>query len=442
MCDQLRLLDELVRAVSDLGWSLPTDVQDETIPLILGGGDVCVSSETGSGKTAAFCLPMLQCVCETLRDARTTSAKRKLDSACSTGPVPVRLSAMDRDAACEVAADGLACSVQLAGAQKWCGVRATHGVRNGRMYYEVGVHGGGIVRVGVSTMSAHLELGRDSQGWGYGGTAMRSHANAFEQYGCKFGDGNVVGCLLDLDAMTLSFSVDGKHQGQAFDLSGARGAVFFPAVSIKNSSIHVNFGQSPFLYPPVDFRGLCEAVLGKEILSAQEEECFQQSTTGPRTPLALILEPVLDLAEQVYNNVGEFSRYIETPKISTQLIIAGCNEKVVKQELAKGADIIVSTPGKLQDFIDKGLLDLSRVRFFIVDEADRIIDSVGVPAFMKIFGAIPAGGAGVNRLQVCFFSATLHSPAVREVSAKVCVNPTWVDLKGPDAVPDTVKSFT
>jgi len=48
--------------------SLPTDVQAEAIPLILGGGDVLMAAETGSGKTGAFCLPILQTVWETLKD--------------------------------------------------------------------------------------------------------------------------------------------------------------------------------------------------------------------------------------------------------------------------------------------------------------------------------------------------------------------------------------
>ena len=49
-------------------FSLPTDVQAEAIPLILGGGDVLMAAETGSGKTGAFCLPILQIVWETLND--------------------------------------------------------------------------------------------------------------------------------------------------------------------------------------------------------------------------------------------------------------------------------------------------------------------------------------------------------------------------------------
>ena len=47
--DSLGLMPELMRAVDDLSWYLPTDVQDESVPLILGGGDVMVAAETGSG---------------------------------------------------------------------------------------------------------------------------------------------------------------------------------------------------------------------------------------------------------------------------------------------------------------------------------------------------------------------------------------------------------
>jgi superfamily II DNA/RNA helicase len=51
-----------------LRFRLPTDVQAEAIPLILGGGDVLMAAETGSGKTGAFCLPLLQVVWESLKD--------------------------------------------------------------------------------------------------------------------------------------------------------------------------------------------------------------------------------------------------------------------------------------------------------------------------------------------------------------------------------------
>jgi len=58
--EDLGLLPELVKATQDQHWLLPSDVQDESIPLILGGGDVMVAAETGSGKTGAFVLPAIQ----------------------------------------------------------------------------------------------------------------------------------------------------------------------------------------------------------------------------------------------------------------------------------------------------------------------------------------------------------------------------------------------
>jgi ATP-dependent RNA helicase DDX1 len=51
---------------------------------------------------------------------------------------------------------------------------------------------------------------------------------------------------------------------------------------------------------------------------------------------------------------------------------------------------------------------------------------------------LPKGGAGMDRLQVCFFSATLHSKEITTLADQICHNPTWVDLKGDDIVPDTV----
>lgn len=57
---------------------LPTDIQAEGIPLVLGGGDVLMAAETGSGKTAAFCLPVIQIVWETLKDLEKGTSSKKL----------------------------------------------------------------------------------------------------------------------------------------------------------------------------------------------------------------------------------------------------------------------------------------------------------------------------------------------------------------------------
>ena len=65
--DGIGVVPELVEAVLDQDWLFPRDVQDEAIPLILGGGDVMVAAATGSGKTGAFGLPILQTILERRR---------------------------------------------------------------------------------------------------------------------------------------------------------------------------------------------------------------------------------------------------------------------------------------------------------------------------------------------------------------------------------------
>lgn len=71
--ERLGICPELIKVVAEDGWLLPTPVQDEAIPLILGGGDLCVAAETGGGKTGAFGLPCLQIVYETLQNRAITS---------------------------------------------------------------------------------------------------------------------------------------------------------------------------------------------------------------------------------------------------------------------------------------------------------------------------------------------------------------------------------
>ena len=74
---ELGVCDEITEGLDEIGWSLPTDIQAEAVPLILGGGDVLMAAETGSGKTGAFCLPVIQIVQETKRENASGGSKRK-----------------------------------------------------------------------------------------------------------------------------------------------------------------------------------------------------------------------------------------------------------------------------------------------------------------------------------------------------------------------------
>lgn len=121
--EEFGVIPELSKAVDELEWLLPTDVQAEAIPLILGGGDVLLAAETGAGKTGAFCLPILQIVHETLRDIR--DGKNKNRSGSSQSAPLWSMSLYDRGDA--FAIDGLRC--QSRDQKAWHGCRATTGVR-------------------------------------------------------------------------------------------------------------------------------------------------------------------------------------------------------------------------------------------------------------------------------------------------------------------------
>jgi len=106
--------------------------------------------------------------------------------------------------------------------------------------------------------------------------------------------------------------------------------------------------------------------------------------------------------------------------------------------LKAGVDVVTGTVARTVDHLEAGRLDLSRCRFFVLDEADRLLDTGNRDEILKVFHKMPKTGSGDSRLQVLLFSATLHSPEIRQMAEQLCQNPTLVDLKGRDSVPDTV----
>ena len=429
----------------DLNWLLPTDVQDEAIPLILGGGDVMAAAETGSGKTAAFSLPVLQLVMETKRrEAADKDGPAAGGGGEAKDTTDWRLSGVDRDGMLGIeGADG--CTA-FGGAPRWVGGRATLGVGGqGKAYYEATVLDQGLGRVGWSTTAANYNLGTDKYGLGFGGTGMKSQAGKFDPYGESFGQGDVVGCFLDLEKGVVGFSKNGKYLGDAFSLleGDLKQQAWFPAVVLKQARMKLNFA-GPFAHPPPADQG----VVGLTQLAPEQVHVplfTKRSTQGggggggggaTSSPLALIIEPARDLAEQVYNCICDYSRHVDG--LGTALVVGGVEQKEVKSSIKSGCDIVVGTTGKLMDLIKRGQLNMDRVRFFILDEADRLLETGNRDDIMAIFQRLPKGGVGDRRLQVCFFSATLHSPEITELAEKICDKPTWVDLKGKDSVPESV----
>lgn len=195
--EEMGVLPELAKAIEEMEWNLPTDVQSEAIPLILGGGDVLMAAETGSGKTGAFCLPVLQIVWETRRDIQsgklrpvtgkgakmgTNDVYRFTHSNYRAGHNRFSLNMYDRGEQLAITPDGLL--AQARDPAKWHGSRATKAVvRSGKYMFEATVTDDGLCRVGWSTGRASLDLGTDKWGFGYGGTGKKSNSKQFDDYG-------------------------------------------------------------------------------------------------------------------------------------------------------------------------------------------------------------------------------------------------------------------
>lgn len=431
--EEFGMMPELIQAMEEMEWYLPRPVQQESIPLILGGGDVMCAAETGSGKTGAFCLPIIQTVWEVLNSKINPDKKKAALSFC-------KLNRDDCDAQFRTSEDGVQC--QARHPHNWAGARANYGVElGGKYYYEATMMDDGLSRVGWSGIEASRELGTDRLGFGYGGTAKKSFAKQFDDYGVKYGKGDVVGCIIDRVENIIKYTVNGKDLGVAFDPipSTLKEEALYPAVCLKNAHVMFNFGQKPWKFPPpAGFKGMASL---KEDLKTQERlyEHFvrikEQREGQGHHATALIIEPTLELAQQVADEIQKFIKYIDQPTLKYSLLVGKRDFGTIMRELEAGTDIVIGTPGKLMGMLEGGKLNLSRIRFFVLDEADRL-SADNLDIILKFYNTIRREQK--ERVQVCMFSATLHSPELTNLYKEISPNASWVDLKGRDYVPETV----
>lgn len=433
--EEMGVLPEIAKAVEEMDWSLPTDVQSEAIPLILGGGDVLMAAETGSGKTGAFCLPILQIVWETLKDIQLGKTSKVSKEA---SPLWL-MSFFDRDAGMAVTPDGLRC--QSRDPKCWQGVRCTKGVTGkGKYYFESIVSDDGLCRVGWATPQAALDLGTCKSGFGFGGTGKKSNCKQFDDYGETFGLKDVIGCYLNLDTMEIHYSKNGNDLGKAFTLrSEFKNAVFHPAVVLKNAEMSFNFGATEFKFPPKSgYIAVCQANKECIVSSGVKGGGDKPQKVQNNAPQAVIIEPSRELAEQTLKQVQLFRKFLDNPVVRDLLVVGGIPVKDQIAALNAGIDIVCGTPGRLEDLINTGQLSLQSCKFFVLDEADGLLKQGHERLINSIYNSIPKITSEGKRLQMVVCSATLHSFEVKRMAERMMHFPTWVDLKGEDAVPETV----
>lgn len=368
-------------------------------------------------------------------------------SAAPSGPVerpPAELSPSDRDPSVAVAPGGLV--AQCRHPQRWGGVRATVGVRSGRARFELTVADDGLCRVGWSTRAASLELGTDAFGVGFGGTGKRVHDGAYDNYGRPFKRGDVIGCLVDHGSSHggtgqphVRFYVNGDDLGESPLPAGLVGRALYPHVCLKNCEASVAMGA------PGGASALKHAADAPGVDGASADDTVRGDAPaelgGKRRPLALLIEPTRDLAEQTHVALSALASHLCAPSLRLVLLVGGGKDaRAADKAVDEGVvDIVTGTPPRVLDLVKRGRLDLSGVRVFVLDEADALLQGDGFrDDCLALWRACPQGGTGQDRLQTLLFSATLHAPTVREAAELLAPRGTWVDLKGPDSVPQDV----
>lgn len=154
----------------------------------------------------------------------------------------------------------------------------------------------------------------------------------------------------------------------------------------------------------------------------------EQPVNGKRQVRALILTPTRELAQQVTDNVFAYSRHL---RLQSAAIYGGTSIVGQMRKLARGVDILIATPGRLIDHMDRGTVDLSKVEMLVLDEADRMLDMGFMPAIERILKSVPA------QRQTLLFSATF-SPTITKLAQRFLKNPETVATAKANSTADSV----
>ncbi|RED52155.1 DEAD/DEAH box helicase [Aestuariispira insulae] len=148
---------------------------------------------------------------------------------------------------------------------------------------------------------------------------------------------------------------------------------------------------------------------------------LQQIANGAARPSAkacgtLILVPTRELAVQIVDNIKIYSRHM---KASVAMVIGGVSANPQIQQMKKGVDILVATPGRLEDLQSSGDIRLDETRCVVLDEADQMLDFGFVPAIRRILKKLP------QRRQTVLLSATMPEE-IRKLANQFVKNPVEI----------------
>ena len=156
---------------------------------------------------------------------------------------------------------------------------------------------------------------------------------------------------------------------------------------------------------------------------------LQPDPNGLHRVRVLVLVPTRELAAQVAESVRTYGRHFR--HLRTVMIVGGVNINPQIDNLRRGAEIVVATPGRLLDHVGQRTINLSKVDFLVLDEADRMLDMGFIHDIKRVLKLLP------EQRQNLLFSATF-SPEIRSLAEGLLKNPQTIDIAPRNSAVQTV----
>jgi ATP-dependent RNA helicase RhlE len=153
-----------------------------------------------------------------------------------------------------------------------------------------------------------------------------------------------------------------------------------------------------------------------------------QPTGTKRKPRALILTPTRELAAQVHDSLRAYAKHL---RVFSTTIFGGVGMGPQIDALRRGVDVLVATPGRLIDHMERRTVDLSGIEILVLDEADRMLDMGFLPAMKRILGVLP------KQRQTLLFSATF-ADEIKQLATQFMRDPAEIQVAARNSVAATV----
>ncbi len=194
---------------------------------------------------------------------------------------------------------------------------------------------------------------------------------------------------------------------------------------------------------PIQSRAIPEALAGRDVLASAQTgtgktaafmlpilQRLTELRKGPKgAPRVLVLTPTRELAAQVTDATRTYGRYM---RLRSAVILGGTPYGPQFRDLGGPLDLVVGTPGRVIDHLERRSLDLSRLEVLVLDEADRMLDMGFKEDVEKVVAAAPAGR------QTLLFTATLDR-TMADLARRLLTDPVRIDIAGKKVTHETIE---